>query len=221
MATATPAESPEAVLAGLARGATKALLATLRPPQAAPYASLVLTATALDGRPVLLLSRLAVHTRNIEADPRASLLLDGTGGARDPLTGPRATIEGRIEVSADPALRSRFLRRYPDAAAYAGFADFAVYVLVPERGHLVAGFGRIVDLGAAQIVRGDKLQAADWAQEPDAAAQLSRDTGRHIAGVDPDGVDVIDERGLTRFPFDIPAGTLADAMAQARAALQR
>lgn len=221
MATAFTDASPEAVLAGLLRSATKAVLATLRPPLGAPYASLVLAATAVDGRPVLLLSRLAVHTGNIVADPRASLLLDGTGGVREPLTGPRATIEGRIDRSTDPALLDRFLRRYPDAAAYAGFADFSVYELVPERAHLVAGFGRIVDLGPAQILRRHQFQAPDWAHEPDAVARLARDTGRQIAGVDPDGFDVIEPDGPARIMFDAPVGTLTEAVERARRAMQR
>src|SRR5580692_10527878 len=69
-------------------------LATLVPGNAFPFASLVNVATTPDGSPILLLSRLAAHTRHLDADPRLSLLLVQTG-AGDPLAHPRVTIMGR------------------------------------------------------------------------------------------------------------------------------
>lgn len=116
-----------------------------------PYPSLVLVALDQDGSPLLLLSALADHTRNITEDPRVGLLFDGTGGLAQPLTGARLSVLGRIARSDDPRHRERFLRRHPDAALYAGFADFAVYRVTVERAHLVAGFGRIHWLGAAEL----------------------------------------------------------------------
>ena len=62
----------------LVRCALKGALATIDRRTGAPYASLVTVATASDGTPLLVVSRLALHTQNIEADPRASLLVDGT-----------------------------------------------------------------------------------------------------------------------------------------------
>ena len=112
-------------------------------PGGAPYASLVLVAADLDASPLLLLSDLAQHSRNIAFDPRVSLLLDGTEGHADPLAGPRLTLLGRAEAVADPRLLARFAARHPSSALYAGFADFRLYRVAVERGHLVAGFGRI------------------------------------------------------------------------------
>src|ERR1700675_2288866 len=83
-----------------------------------PYASLVLVATAPDGAPVLLLSDLAQHSINIATEPRVALLFDGTAGLAEPLTGPRLTVLGRAERSADDRLRARFLARHPGAALY-------------------------------------------------------------------------------------------------------
>lgn len=116
-----------------------------------PYPSLVLVALDQDGSPLLLLSALADHTRNIAGDPRVGLLFDGTGGLAQPLTGARLSVLGRIARSDDPRHRERFLRRHPDAALYADFADFAVYRMTVERAHLVAGFGRIHWLTAAEL----------------------------------------------------------------------
>lgn len=116
-----------------------------------PYPSLVLVAFDHDGSPLLLLSTLADHTRNLLADSRVGLLFDGTAGLAQPLTGARLSVLGRAERSDDPAHRARYLRRHPDADFYAGFADFAIYRVTVERAHLVAGFGRIHWLSAAEL----------------------------------------------------------------------
>src|SRR3546814_8252868 len=63
-----------------------------------PYVSLVLTGTDHDASPVLLLSDLAVHSRNIAADDRAALLFHGSE-AEDPLTAPRVRVQGRDRKS--------------------------------------------------------------------------------------------------------------------------
>src|SRR5438270_6227065 len=149
-AMAQPSASPATTARGLLRGRDRATLATSL--EGAPYASLVLTATAADGAPLLLVSDLAQHTLNIAADPRVALLFDGTGELDEPLTGPRATVLGRAERNDDAALRARYLARHPSAALYAGFADFHLYRIAVERAHLVAGFGRIHWVAAAELL---------------------------------------------------------------------
>lgn len=109
----------------------------------APYVSLVLVAFDADGAPLLLLSRLAQHTKNLLADPNVSLLFDGTEGLEEPLTGPRLTVLGRIAVCPDPAALQRYVERHPSAEVYAGFSDFRLYRVTIARGHYVAGFGQI------------------------------------------------------------------------------
>jgi putative heme iron utilization protein len=118
-----------------------------------PFASLVNVATMPTGEPILLLSRLAVHTRNLDRDARASLLLIAPGGETgDPLAGARLTISGKVVVDRDPTLRRRFLGRHQEAALYADFDDFAFYRLKARSAHLVAGFGRIVDFAPADLL---------------------------------------------------------------------
>jgi hypothetical protein len=111
----------------LIRRCDRAALATSLPGDggAWPYASLVLVAVDHDLSPILLMSDLAEHSKAIAADPRVALLFDGTAGLAQPLTGPRVTVMGRAARTDDPRLKSRFLRHHPDAALYAGFADFA------------------------------------------------------------------------------------------------
>jgi putative heme iron utilization protein len=117
-----------------------------------PYASLVLLALDHDLAPILLVSRLAEHTKAIASDARVSLLFDGTAGLAQPLTGPRLTVLGRAERSDMPHHRQRFLARHPDAAMYADFGDFGFYRIAVLRAHFVAGFGRICWLEAADLV---------------------------------------------------------------------
>lgn len=137
---------PAAVAKQLIREATKAALGTLQADDKAPYVSMVLMATDASGAPILLLSRLARHTKNLEADNRVSLLIDATDGLGDPVTGARLSLTGQISPAADPEARARFLARHPGAAGYADFADFAFYRIEVASGHLIEGFGRIVDI---------------------------------------------------------------------------
>jgi putative heme iron utilization protein len=123
-----------------------ATLATLDP-AGAPFASYVISAPAEDGSPLLLLSRLAVHTHNLQRDVRASLLMvrepeEGT----ESLAASRLTLTGRALPDNDPQSLARYLACHPDAARYSEFADFSVYRFEIISGHLVAGFGRIVTL---------------------------------------------------------------------------
>src|SRR4051812_47303069 len=116
-------------------------LATLDAAAGFPFASLVTVATDLDGAPLLLMSRLAAHTRNLDTDARASILL-AQGGKGDPLAHPRLTVIGRIGRSEEPRVRSRFLARHPKAKLYADFADFSFWRMDIEGGHLNGGFAR-------------------------------------------------------------------------------
>ena len=68
------------------------------------------------------------------------------------LTAPRLSLTGRCVTHGDEDARRRFLERHPDAELYAGFADFALYRFEIEAGHLVAGFGRIVDLTREELL---------------------------------------------------------------------
>jgi heme iron utilization protein len=203
----------------LMRSCERAALATSY--GGAPYVSLVLVAAALDASPLLLLSDLAQHSRNIALDPRVSLLLAGTQGHADRLDGPRLTLLGHAETEPDPRILARFTARHPSSAVYAGFADFRIYRLVVERGQLVAGFGRI-----EWIDGGDLRLAADSAAlaaaEPTLVAELNRaeaaavelcarnllgraETGWRVSAIDPEGIDLRCPGSTARLPFSTPA----------------
>src|ERR1700744_4250472 len=139
---------PARLARSLLRRRRQGALATLMTGTGNPYCSLVNVASHADGAPILLISRLAVHTRNILADSRVSLMLDERA-AGDPLEGARIMLAGTAEQAAEddePVLRRRYLNAHPSAQAFVEFKDFSFFRIRPQGAHLVAGFGRIVDL---------------------------------------------------------------------------
>lgn len=218
--TPTPAQS----IRGLLRSCDRAVLATLQradsdAPAGWPYASLVMMAVDQDASPILLISTLADHTRNLLADPRASLLVDGTAGLEEPLTGARATVMGRLEKTDDPRRRARYLARHPSARMYAGFGDFAVWRMQVERAHIVAGFGRIHWVAGDAVI--GEAPPALAAREADVVGHMNEDhadaialyarvllglegEGWEMTGVDAEGADLRLDGRVARLPFDKP-----------------
>jgi heme iron utilization protein len=119
-----------------------------------PFVSLVLPGRDAEGRPLLLLSDLSDHARNLKRDSKASLLFDGTAGLPEPLTGPRLTLIGRVALADDADNRGRYLAAQPSAEVYIGFGDFHLYRFEIAEGLLVAGFGRIHRLAGAALGMG-------------------------------------------------------------------
>ncbi|MGF1640679.1 MAG: HugZ family protein [Rhodospirillales bacterium] len=209
----------------LIRRARTAALATTLPDDRGgrAYASLVTVACDGDGRPLLLLSTLAEHTRNLAADARAALLFEAASGRASPQTGPRVTVLGRIERSAAPERHlRRFLARHPGAARYAGFADFGCYRMAVERAHFVGGFARAQWLAGDELVLAGAAAAAIAAAEPDILAHMNADhgdaiglyanrllgrrgTGWTMVAVDPEGCDLRRGSVLARLDFPRPA----------------
>ena len=188
----------------LVRACRKAALATTGD-GGHPYVSLVTVACDVDASPILLLSTLADHTRNIVGDDRVALLFDGTDGLANPQTGPRVTLEGRIRRDGGERLRRRFLARHPKAALYAGFADFAIFRVEPGRAHWVGGFGRARWLDGG--LTSEAALAAAFAADEEAL--LGRLNGLLAGGwrataVDPDGCDLVRRGRYLRHDFAVP-----------------
>ncbi|PHQ72313.1 MAG: hypothetical protein COB93_00730 [Sneathiella sp.] len=173
----------------LLRRATTAALGTIMPETTAPYCSLVIVATDPISRPLLLLSDLAVHSRNIAATSDVSLLISSTAENTDPLTEPRVTMQGRIVRNKDKTAAQRYLRRYPSAREFAGFSDFHFYQFEPTRAHLVAGFGQINWLEAADFLLPPHFFGSDEV-ELDIIDHMNRDhrsAVQEIAAMSPNG----------------------------------
>jgi len=214
----------------LVRTALKGALATLDRETGHPYASLVLVATEPNGAPIFLISRLALHTRNLEKDPRASLLIDGTDGLGDPLTGGRLTLNGLVRCSTSATARRRFLARHPAAEGYAGFADFSMYSLEVAGGHFIGGFGRIVDLPAAALTTATEDAEALVEAEPGIIVHMNADHADAVelyatvlagaapgqwrmCGIDPDGADLVHCTNSVRVEFPNRVLNAAEARA--------
>ncbi len=196
-------------------------LATLMAGSGDPYCSLVNVASHADGSPILLISRLALHTKNILADSRVSLMLDERA-AGDPLEGARIMLAGRAEEAEGETasiLRRRYLNAHPSAEAFVDFKDFSFFLIAPTGLHLVAGFGRIIDLAPAQFLTeiadaGGLLEAEQGAIEHmnedhrDAMnLYATRLLGAESAdwsctGCDPDGMDM--QAGAATLRLDFP-----------------
>jgi putative heme iron utilization protein len=211
---------PKAASKRLLREARGGALATLMSGSGDPYCSLVNVATEADGSPLLLLSRLALHTKNILADSRISLMLDERKEG-DPLQGARVMLMGKVAPTADPASRARYLARQPEAAMFADFPDFAFYRMTITRAHLVAGFGRIVDLTAADILTNVSGAQPLLDAEAGAAEHMNDDHADALrlyatkllgapdgawrcAGLDPEGLDL--QLGRVALRLDFPQG---------------
>ena len=224
----TMPDEPAVAARRLVRTALKASLATLDRETGHPYASLVLVATEPDGTPVLVISRLALHTRNLDQDARASLLFDGTDGLGDPLTGSRVTLSGEARRTESSTAVRRFLARHPTAAGYAAFADFSAYALSVAKGHFIGGFGRIVTLDAAALATRVDDAAELIAAESDILAHMNSDHAdavalyaTQLAGrppgdwrmvvIDSAGFDVLHCTNAARIEFPEPVHTPRDA----------
>ncbi len=200
-----------------------------------PYGSLVLAANDYDASPILLISDLAEHAKNIAEDARASLLFDGASrrGA-DPLDGPRVSVLGRARKSEAPHLRARYLSRHPAAARFAGFGDFCIYRFEVERAYLVEGFGRVRWFEPAALLFDNPANAQFAEAEPGILAHMNDDhadavalyanrllgrggSGWRMVGIDPEGFDLRRHGMLSRLTFEQP---LADA-GEARAVLAK
>ncbi len=219
-----------------ARGEAKRLLRTVRAgalatvsQEGGPFASLVSVATAPDGSPLLLLSRLAAHTLHLEVDPRCSLLL-ASGGKGDPLAHPRLTLVGRATRLADAAreaARDRFLARNRKAELYADFPDFGFWMLHLDSAHLNGGFARAANFEGGAILTPIAGFEAVLSAERDAIKHMNADhrdaiqlyaavlarAGRgewRASGLDPEGIDLVCGDRTARVVFDKPVTTPGD-----------
>ncbi len=217
----TPDFVPGRLARSLLRRRREGALATLMAGSADPYCSLVNVASHPDGSPILLISRLAVHTKNILADARVSLMLDERAEG-DPLEGSRIMLSGRAEEIASPdseLVRRRYLNAHPSAEAFVDFKDFSFFLIRPSGTHLVAGFGRIVDLKPGQFLTDISDATALVEAEQGAVEHMNADHREatnlyatrllgaapddwRCTGCDPDGIDL--QAGAKTLRLDFP-----------------
>jgi putative heme iron utilization protein len=213
---------PRAEAKSLLRATRTGTLATLDRNSGYPFGSLVNVATDVDGAPLILVSRLATHTANLEVDGRASLLLAETGKG-DALAHPRLTVLGTFvplarEDADEPRIRRRFLARHPKSELYAGFGDFAFWRMDVVAAHLNGGFARAADLAAADVLTDLSGTQALIEAEESALAHMNADHAEACrlyavkllgareadwacVGVDPEGLELQQGQTALRLPF--------------------
>ncbi len=109
-----------------------------------PFGSVMPYALDEQGRPLLLISSMAMHTQNLAGDSRASLLVTQPGWTEDPLAAGRVTLMGTarpVSPAEKVAVRGLYLARHPEAASWVDFEDFAFWRLEVADVYLVGGFG--------------------------------------------------------------------------------
>ncbi len=207
----------------LLRRARTCSLSTLSVADQGPYGSVASLATDTGGRPILLISTLALHTQNLLADGRASVLVSELPTSGDPLTGPRVTVMGRFVKTGDDSMKRRYLARHPSAAFYAGFGDFSFWRMEPSAIHGVAGFGRISTLAPADVFPDStalaelESSAIEHINEDHAGAvqnyarALGADGGPWtVQAIDGDGCDLVCGEHSLYLPFPEPVATAGE-----------
>lgn len=211
------------------RTARQAALGTLDAATGAPSVSRIAIATFTDGAPGFFISALAAHQQNLMRDKRCSLLV-GEPGKGDPLAHPRVTLIGEAEMLEPGPLRDAFRARYRShnskSKLYQDLPDFSYWRFHTSKASFNGGFGRAFapeprDLVIAEVASDEWASVepgviehmnADHAAAVDryAAAAGSDGTGWRLAGIDPEGLDLIRGDEFTRLWFDPPLASVTD-----------
>ncbi len=130
-----------------------------------PFGSLMPYALDESGRAIFLISNMAMHTKNLRADPRASLFVGQDLAGTDPLGAARVTLLGQVEVVPEAeiaSVRECYLGRHPNSSYWVDFADFHFFRLEPVEAYYVGGFGVMgwVDADAYGVALPDPLASS-------------------------------------------------------------
>ena len=182
-----------------------------------PFGSVMPYCLGEDGQPVILISRIAQHTRNIEADNRVSLIVTESG-VDDVHTGARLTWMGEVEkLEPDQDLEERYYSFFPSSRNYHRTHDFDFYRINLVRGRFIGGFGKIywvdndilkkpnpfygkTEQGMVNHMNEDHVQAmVKYCQS--AGVNLHSDVSPAMAGIDSEGMHLRIRDKVVRIPF--------------------
>jgi hypothetical protein len=184
-----------------------------RDPHGYPYPTALPFAPTSAHVPMVLISHLAEHTRNLQSDTRAGFLVSHSASDAV-LEGQRLTMLGSFsQAPADSAteMSHRYLRYHPDAARYLELGDFTIWVMSIERMRYIGGFGAMGWLDGSAL---DELEAISEENELELLALFSdlslRPAELELIGVDKHGCDLRSSGVRNRFTFDKPKVTQAE-----------
>jgi putative heme iron utilization protein len=129
-----------------------------------PFGSVMPYALDDHGRPIFLISTMAMHTQNLQTDPHASLLVTQPGAGGDPLGASRVTLLGNVLPVPEPGVadaRTLYLSRYDNSKHWVDFEDFSFYRMEVVDVYFVGGFGVMGWVSAAEYDRGQPDPLAD------------------------------------------------------------
>ena len=175
-----------------------------------PFGSVMPYGLDDQGRPTFLISSLAMHTRNLQRDPRASLLVAEAEAQEDPLGSARLTLLGTVAEVPDtelPAVRKSYLQRHPQADMWVDFGDFAFYRMAITEPYYVGGFGVMGWMTAADYLTAAADPLADMAPSViqhmnDHHADALVLMARHFGGC---ATDAVRMTGVDRLGCDLQA----------------
>lgn len=200
-------------------------LATLDP-GGYPYSTVTNLIVGLDGVPVVFMTGLAVHARNIEADPRVSMTVADT--RTDVMMTPRLTLSGRAErvpANETAELKVRYVERFPKSKLYLGLPDALFYQVRTQAVQLNGGPAQnantvtpedlLTDLEPASALMTEAPALIASLNEGDQAVRLAAVAGAEpghwrVSAIDPDGIDLSTTSGLARLWFTEPVATRED-----------
>lgn len=207
------------------RGQHSGVLSTIsRRVEGFPFGSVAPFILDHAGCPVILISTLAEHTKNIDADSRVSLIVQPY--SPDMQVAGRVTLLGRAQRLNDKSEQgARYLRFHPQAESYFSMHDFSFYRIEPVRIRFIGGFGKIHWVEPEQYLTPESPLAK---QESGIIEHMNREHSeslraycRHVHGVetaqadmigiDPDGFDVRGDAGELRFEFATPVSDAEQA----------
>lgn len=198
-----------------------------------PYCSVVPYVLDHQARPIILVSRLAEHTHNIDADPRVCLFAHE--GTPDVQTGSRATLMGSARrIEGDDEGTQRYMRHFPQARMYREDLDFEFYRIEPASLRVVAGFAKVHWISREAYTpptgdfSGNEENALSGLNSRCAGAVRDycvheleiETTNGTVVGIDCDGFDIAAADRRWRVPFPAVAQRVADAVTLAEQALR-
>jgi putative heme iron utilization protein len=196
-----------------------------------PFGSVTPYCADAHGRPMIYISYIAQHTKNIVADSRVSLTVFETNQASgDVQAHGRVTLIGdaRLVDGDQTRVRERYYRYVPDARQYEKTHDFAFFTLDLVRVRFIGGFGKIYWVEPQEFVIANPFSAVQESRILDHMNQDHADALKHYAGgtearmigIDAEGFDVLTASGKRRITFDNPVHTVEEAR-QALVAMAR
>ncbi|QLI81103.1 pyridoxamine 5'-phosphate oxidase family protein [Chitinibacter fontanus] len=170
-----------------------------------PHVSWLPTVADEAGRPMLVISRLAEHTHNLQQDQRVSVLLHDDEMS---LNKARLTIWGDLQpASLDELLAARWARYNPELASCLQMSDFSVWRLWPRRARYIAGFGQ---MGWVEGDAWESAPALTLEQEAQLLAEYTPMQAQALVGIDLGGCDVWRDGRVQRYEFAAPASDLVE-----------